>query len=471
MSEKILIDKAYAICPKCKTEHNEANKFCPKCGSPLEKIYKQDEIVVPDICPYCKKKIEKNYKYCIGCGTKVEPVQTLPNAKSGIAINKTEYNNNLFIYNEEIMLENIIKDELLKHPDCKNKTLFDIEIKKIVMSVLLSIIIIILISLFAAFRINLFTISFILFLSIYIYYNITKKLDIKLYLLKQVKLRPDEKINYIVSSLLSSSKEKTPFLITRISILLIGILIPLIVFANPHMIYEKVDNGYNLRYYTLGLIKRNKKIVIPEKYKNENVIGIRGDVFKNEIFLEEVIIPDSVKEIRGGAFNGCINLKKVKLPSNLKEIHGLTFKNCKELESIEIPDSVEEIGGEAFMYCKKLKNIDLPSRITEVHGSTFEECTSLTTIDIPEGVKRIGGSAFRNCTNLKEVKIPTTVKEIGSSAFRNTRIENICIPKSAYVNERAFKETSAKIAYYENNCIYSSNTYDAYNNFNYGEDY
>ena len=103
-----------------------------------------------------------------------------------------------------------------------------------------------------------------------------------------------------------------------------------------------------------------------------------------------------------------------------------------------------------------LKIINLPSKITEVHGSTFENCTSLDNINIPEGVTRIGGSAFRYCYNLKNVTIPTTVNEIRSSAFRGTAIDTVCIPKNAYVDIKAFKETDAQIAYYEDGCITTS---------------
>ena len=46
------------------------------------------------------------------------------------------------------------------------------------------------------------------------------------------------------------------------------------------------------------------------------------------------------------------------------------------------------------------------------------------------------------------VDIPQTVIEIGSSAFRNCyKLNEIYLPRNAYVNERAFKNSPTKIIY------------------------
>ena len=189
------------------------------------------------------------------------------------------------------------------------------------------------------------------------------------------------------------------------------------------MIFEKnsTGDGYELRYYTFGILKNEKNVTIPSTYKGLPVTSIRGSVFENDWFLNTVEIPDSVVEIRGGAFKNCVYLTTVNLPPN----------------------------------------------ITEIHGSTFENCYYLDNVVIPEGVTRIGGSAFRDCSSLSNVTIPKTVNEIGSSAFRSTSINNVCISSSANVNFRAFKETDARIAYYEDGCEYSGDDYN-YEYYDYG---
>lgn len=506
-TQQVVVNKEVVICPKCKKELNSANTRCPSCGTILGNtqttiVEETKEMVIPEECPVCHTKFEKTYKYCIGCGTSLQAMQKDVNAKLGVPLNKNEYNALLFSLTEDPMVQGLVESELSRTPDYKSKTLPGIEKRKVIMTVILAIMFVIIYAIYASFHTNSGVLTLMLVISLIVYFKMIKKVDIKTYIIKQVKLRPDEKISYIVASTLSASTTKSHYMIARILIFISGLLISVSLFATPHYIYEKVDNGYNLRYYTLGLISGKDKVVIPSTYKNEPVIGIRGDVFKNVDTIKEIEIADSVLEIRGGAFEGCTNLEKVKLsenikrisgsmfkncsslksitipnsveeidggafaydkslevvhlPSNLKTIGGESFRSCTSLESITIPDSVEDIGGEAFINCSNLKIINLPSKITEVHGSTFENCTSLDNINIPEGVTRIGGSAFRYCYNLKNVTIPTTVNEIRSSAFRGTAIDTVCIPKNAYVDIKAFKETDAQIAYYEDGCITTS---------------
>ena len=487
-------------CPKCKNNVNIANDRCPKCGESLKEIKKvntkQDDSkpkVHPTVCPVCNSPVKKTDKFCSNCSTPVEEELTTIDAKYGIPVNKNEYNQGLFSNNELKMLREVIGEELTKYPEYKTKTLPNIEIRKNILTFILTIIIVIFNTIYVSFHTNTGLMSAIFLIIITLYFVLLLKKDLKKYIIEQVKLRPDEKINYVIASVLSAAIPKGKYIVSRVLIISLGLLVSLCFFATPHYIYEKVDGGYNLRYYTYGLLKRESTIIIPENYKGENVIGIRGDTFKNVKSLQEIQLPNTIKEIRGGTFEGCTNLKKINLPSTLTKISGSTFKNCKSLEKIEIPssvteigggafyncaslyqinlpDSIEKIGGEAFYNCRNLQEIKLPPKITEIRGSTFEGCYGLDNIIIPNGVTRIGGSAFRNCYNLKDVTIPLSVDEIGSSAFRRTAIQDVCVSQYTNINERAFKETSAKIAYYENNCVYdssyNSNNIYKYYNFN-----
>ncbi len=407
-------------CPKCGYLVLDANQYCPKCGTPIHKISETAKMK----CEYCQSEINGYVDKCPYCGaenknrinnpppTTQKETTPLLSANAGIPFSKNEVNNNVF-KSENQLLKELITKEMNNNPENMNQTLPGVERRKSILTLIYAIILDIFAIIYVGYHTSLLVILFFLLVLTIIYLVIVKKYNTVQYIMKEVKQRPDEKISYITASILSSGTSgKTGYRIMRITILLIAIGLPFYFFQTPHLIYEKNGDGYAVRYYTLGLLKQDTKIEIPKKYKGKKVTSIRGDVFKNVFTVEEIVLPDTINEIRGGAFHNCFSLR----------------------------------------------TINLPVGITEIHGSTFENCYSLESINIPEGVTRIGGSAFRECYNLREVTIPKSVIEIGSSAFRRTDIKEVCISSSAYVNERAFKETYPSISYYENDCQRTENS-------------
>ena len=72
------------------------------------------------------------------------------------------------------------------------------------------------------------------------------------YLKKEIKARPSEKISNIImnaKNTLVKDDSKIIFLVGTI----IAIALPLLIFIKPRIIYEKMDNGYGVRYYIFGL--------------------------------------------------------------------------------------------------------------------------------------------------------------------------------------------------------------------------
>lgn len=239
---------------------------------------------------------------------------------------------------------------------------------------------------------------------------------------KKIKSSPDNDMEYIIASFYEESSQTKKIMSVIITFLgfvliLIGIIFPLIIFAKPHVIYERQGNEYCVRYYTMALIPE-KNIEIPEKYNGKDVVGIRGNVFINLSSIESIKLPDTISEIRSSAFKNCTNLESINLPVGLNEIKGNTFENDKSLKQVVIPEGVTRIGGHAFYGCKSLKNVS-----------------------VPQSVKEIGSSAFRLCTSLKEIDIPS----------------------KAVVNNKAFKGTTTKIHYIDENGneVYKSNGYNS----------
>ena len=177
--------------------------------------------------------------------------------------------------------------------------------------------------------------------------------------------------------------------------IIIAILLPCIIFFKPRIFYEELDNGYSIRFYTLG-ITNNKVVNIPSTHNGKEVISIRGDVFSNMFFLESVTLPDTITEIRGKAFYNDINLKSINIPNSLSEIKGNTFENCKSLEEINIPSTVTRIGGHAFYGCSSLKRVEInsDSMLNEIGSSAFRRCSSLYSITIPRSTN-VNSKAFK----------------------------------------------------------------------------
>ena len=269
------------------------------------------------------------------------------------------------------------------------------------------------------------------------------------YLKKEVKSRPGEKISNIimntkVSLIEDTSKKK------NIVFILIAVIIPLVIFYEPRILYEETTGGYAVRFYTFGLTNY-KTATIPETYKNKKIVELRGNTFSNMPFLESVSLPNTIKEIRGQAFKNDRKLTTVNIPSSLEYLGGGAFYNCTSITEIILPDTLTELGGEAFYNASSLRNIKLSENLIEIKGNTFEECTSLTSIVISDKVTRIGGHAFYHNTSLSSVTISKNSKltEIGSSAFRQCpSLQNIIYPCRTYVNERAFKESPTSIQCY-----------------------
>lgn len=277
----------------------------------------------------------------------------------------------------------------------------------------------------------------------------TEKYNIMEYLKKEVKSRPEEKISYIVSSAKENLVQNDKRVII-IGSIIASIVLPLIIFRTPRILYEKMDNGYGVRFYMFGLSSL-RKAEIPASYKGEPVISLRGNTFSNMPFLEEVKLPETLTEIRGQAFKNDFSLKKVNIPQKLEYLGGGAFYNCTSLTSIVLPDTLTTMGGEVFKKAKSLKNIKLSEKLTEIRGNSFEECTSLETITIPDKITRIGGHAFYGAKSLSKVIFTANsqIREIGSSAFRKcNKLYSITIPKGTSVNERAFKESPTSIRYF-----------------------
>lgn len=394
-------------------------------------------------CSKCGNELNITDKFCQNCGAHIES-----NNMTKVLVNSSNFDP-MFNNTDDKLLEEFIKRELVKANINSNNKLIPSEVlkRKNILNVIFSILLFVYITLiFFHFPIYTYIIGILILI---VFFKITTQYNLIKYLKKEVKSRPSEKISNIVMNA-KNSFVKDNFMVLRVGCILISIVIPLVIFINPRIMYEKLDNGYAVRFYAFGLTNF-KTATIPETYKGENVISLRGNTFSNMPFLESVSLPDTIIEIRGQAFKNDSRLVSVNIPKKLEYLGGGAFYNCSSITSISLPDTLTYMGGETFYGASSLKTVKLSKNLTEIRGNTFEYCTSLKSIEIPDNIRRIGGHAFYGDTSLFEVIFTENSKldEIGSSAFRKcTRLHSITIPKGVYVNERAFKESPTSINYF-----------------------
>lgn len=416
-------------CKNCGGSIKVTDKFCGNCGQPCNPSKQNTEIVDPPI----QKKI----------------------------VTKANFDS-MYNLTESQLLEEFINRQLSKLQIDKNSKVIPASLlkRKQILNILFVLLLFIyIILIFFHFPLLTYLIGLILLIVLFKY---TRNYNMLKYLKKQIQERPSEKVTNIIMNVKTTfvpNKTKPIFIVGIVA----AIILPLIIFAKPIIFYEKMDNGYGVRFYTFGLTNF-KTVNIPETYKGEEIVSIRGNVFANMPFLEEVNLPNSITEIRGKAFKNDISLTKINIPDSLEYLGGSAFYNCSSLRSVKLPDTLTYMGGETFYNAYSLENIELSKNLQEIRGNTFEECSSLISIDIPDSVTRIGGHAFYGASRLSEVNITenSNLEEIGSSAFREcSSLLSIRVPKQTYINSRAFKNSPTSIYYYDE----YSDTGNTWNNY------
>lgn len=190
------------------------------------------------------------------------------------------------------------------------------------------------------------------------------------------------------------------------------------------------------------------------------------NAFKDNVYVKNIYLPNTITYIGKNAFNGCISLKSVQMLNvnticenafancqNLTEITipnkvitlTSTFSDCKNLQKVTLHDNIIELLGGVFANCTSLTNIDLPANLIDIDTAragdkgVFEGCTNLTNISFPSELENIGRNAFNGCASLTTINIPGLVQNIGYKAFANcTSLETISLGSVVRISSYAF---------------------------------
>lgn len=166
--------------------------------------------------------------------------------------------------------------------------------------------------------------------------------------------------------------------------------------------------------------------------------SIGAGAFQDCEALAEIEVPAGVRRLRRNTFSGCRSLSYVKLSEGLQTLEDGAFRNCTALRGIRLPDSLREVGSTAAGAMMEggvfagsgIRELRLPPRVEVIGSGAFSGCTSLRSAFLPSGLRQIGSSAFSGCSRLRALRIPASVTSIGAGAFCGLRHpEEIVLPR------------------------------------------
>lgn len=170
------------------------------------------------------------------------------------------------------------------------------------------------------------------------------------------------------------------------------------------------------------------EVEIPNVIEGYPVTKIDRDAFAGNIYLEKVVLPDTVMQIERAAFNNCDSLTTVDASSRLMSIGDYAFEFCDALTTFTKRESENSlpyytIGQGAFKECPALESFTFtdgePFAETHIYNQAFWGCVSLQNVEFADNLAVLGERVFEGCTNITEAVIPASVKEIGYGVFLN----------------------------------------------------
>lgn len=131
----------------------------------------------------------------------------------------------------------------------------------------------------------------------------------------------------------------------------------------------------------------------------KGTVKIAREAFANQMYLEEVYMPDTVTMLGMSAFMNCKTLRKVVFSDNIKEIpdssayqNGGVFQSCKALHEIVLPPKLQYLGSFAFCY-SGVKKVVFNDKLKQIGEYAFWGC-QLNQVSLPVSVERLGKGAF-----------------------------------------------------------------------------
>ena len=125
-----------------------------------------------------------------------------------------------------------------------------------------------------------------------------------------------------------------------------------------------------------------------------------SNAFEDNVTVESVVIPETVRRVGNFAFSGAVNLQEINIPQYVTTIDYGAFQKCRRLKEINLPESLTSIGQLAFNYCENLSSVVVPKNITNIQNLFAGNCPSLVDVILPAGVTQFNKNAFAGSPNV-----------------------------------------------------------------------
>ena len=148
---------------------------------------------------------------------------------------------------------------------------------------------------------------------------------------------------------------------------------------------------------------RNKthqtEITVPSELNGMPVVEIDDRAFSNSpengcLFIEKLILPDTILRIGDDFFTGCTGLRQITMPAMLERLGSGAFRGASRLESLRIGDHCRIIGD---YFCT--------------------DAVSLRSVMIGAGTEYIGEYTFYNTPAMNAFHCDGILKELGYGSF------------------------------------------------------
>ncbi len=147
--------------------------------------------------------------------------------------------------------------------------------------------------------------------------------------------------------------------------------------------YKRLDDG---TYAVTAYRGKEALVRIPEQHWGEPVTLLGDALFRGHAEIEEVILPDTVRDIGAFVFDGCEKLKRIDLPDSLENMWQYSFARSS-FEEIAIPDRVRIIVPYTYKDCKQPRRVSCGTGLTEIYSWAFAGCDSLKELYYGKGVQ------------------------------------------------------------------------------------